>query len=315
MNTNNPALSIIIPYYNSKEFIEELLSSIPRNKQNEIEVIIVDDKSDNDHVLYLEKLILKYNNYLNINLYFNKGVKSAGTCRNIGLDFAKGKWVLFADADDYFKKDFYIIVSRYFQSDYDIIFFTPDSFNIRTRKRGIRHISYENLIWEYLKNPNKENTLKLKYYFRTPTSKMIKMKVITDNKIRFDEVIVCNDDMFSVKLGKTIKKICATKESIYIITEMDNTLSKRRGKNYYLAFLDVNIRVYDYLKRNLLENEFKILGYDSIAINILIIAYRIYKINIYLLIYTLKRLKENNIPLFKPIVQKIKKYFFRALPQ
>lgn len=111
-------LTIIIPHYNVPDLLEKLIKSIPDSR--EIQVIVVDDNSDKQK----EKLVRVEALYKErVEFYINStGIKSAGSCRNIGLEHAKGKWILFADADDYFLPNMYDVVKSYFETNYDIIF-------------------------------------------------------------------------------------------------------------------------------------------------------------------------------------------------
>ena len=103
--------------------------SIPQNKK--IQVIIIDDQSDLHHLKKIDLLQVKYT----FEYYQNKKVKSAGSCRNIGLKKAKGDWLLFADSDDYFIEGFYNVISKYFDSKNDVVFFKPTSIDINTGKK------------------------------------------------------------------------------------------------------------------------------------------------------------------------------------
>ena len=94
----NQKLSIIIPHYNRPHYLRTLLLSIPHLE--EIQVIVVDDKSTEYQQEY--ECLKKEFSDRNIEFYDNDEVKSAGTCRNIGLRHAAGDWLLFADSDDYF---------------------------------------------------------------------------------------------------------------------------------------------------------------------------------------------------------------------
>src|SRR5699024_8599309 len=90
-------LSIIIPHYNSINTLQYLLESIPNYK--DIEVIVIDDHSNAESKKELIEIGKKKST--NIKFLNNEPHKiGAGACRNIGLDKASGKWLLFADADD-----------------------------------------------------------------------------------------------------------------------------------------------------------------------------------------------------------------------
>ncbi len=113
-------LSIIIPHFNSSQMLKTLLGSIPKNK--EIEIIIVDDKSETVHIETINK-ILDAREDMHTKFFINNtSIKSAGTCRNIGIEKASGKWLFFADADDYFTDSFYEKVQPYFESMNEVVF-------------------------------------------------------------------------------------------------------------------------------------------------------------------------------------------------
>ena len=88
--------SVIIPHKNIPKLLERCLQSIP--SRNDIQIIVVDDCSDKDVICKVERLCSLYNTLL---IKTTEG-KGAGYVRNIGLTRAIGKWVLFADADDFF---------------------------------------------------------------------------------------------------------------------------------------------------------------------------------------------------------------------
>lgn len=92
--------SIIIPTYNPLNYIQKLLNSIITNKcTDEVEIILADDCSTES----LDILLETYSD-LNIRIILNKehlGFPRAG--RQNGLNAAKGKWIMFADQDDYFE--------------------------------------------------------------------------------------------------------------------------------------------------------------------------------------------------------------------
>lgn len=92
-------ISIITPNYNSESFIEETAQSILAQSFVKWEWIIVDDGSTDKSPEYLAGLAS-----INKNIHFiirRRAPQGPSTCRNIGLEHAKGKYVIFLDADDF----------------------------------------------------------------------------------------------------------------------------------------------------------------------------------------------------------------------
>lgn len=88
-------LSIITAVYNQEELLKRCINSIPFNE--EIESIIINDGSTDNTAAIIEELT-KTPNVFGYSLRFNKGVSAA---RNIGLDVAKGQYIMILDSDDY----------------------------------------------------------------------------------------------------------------------------------------------------------------------------------------------------------------------
>lgn len=95
INTVEPKLSIIIPYYNTYELTNKLLKELFIQNNKEIEIILIDDGCNEkglDNFKYLYCL-----SNLHIIHKENGGVSSA---RNKGLEIAQGKYIAFIDSDD-----------------------------------------------------------------------------------------------------------------------------------------------------------------------------------------------------------------------
>lgn len=89
-------LSIVIPVYNGANYIDRALQSTGFINHNEIEVIVVDDKST-DETLYNCKKYLVYDNFVLIKQEKRMGVSAA---RNRGLKFSTAPYIAFLDCDD-----------------------------------------------------------------------------------------------------------------------------------------------------------------------------------------------------------------------
>lgn len=91
-------VSVIIPVYNEEKNIAECLESVIKQTLKEIEIICVDDGSNDNSVQVIEKYCLAYP-CIKLILQKNQG---AGVARNNALSQAKGQFVCFLDADDYY---------------------------------------------------------------------------------------------------------------------------------------------------------------------------------------------------------------------
>lgn len=248
-------LSIIIPHYNSCELVKKLLASIPMKE--EIQVILVDDDSTED-----TRELQEYAKSRQVEFYKNDSdVHSAGRSRNIALQHAVAEWLLFADADDFFLEGFYDTVSAYFESEYDIIYFAPTSVKLSDGKKSKRHIGTYHLAHNYAVSPTWENEAFLRYKWVLPFSKLIRRSMVVENEIIFDETRVSNDVMFSMKCAVHAKKIQASDERIYCITEQQGTLSMLEDRTSVRTRLKMAVRRYKYLRKNLDKKTWKLLDF------------------------------------------------------
>lgn len=95
-------VSVIVPFFNAAKTLERTLDSIKRQTFFSFEVIMVDDCSTDDSCLIAQQFAEKDNRFQLWCQDKNQGVAAA---RNKGLDKAKGKYVCFLDADDWWSED------------------------------------------------------------------------------------------------------------------------------------------------------------------------------------------------------------------
>lgn len=245
--------SIIIPFFNSSKCIEELLNSIP--SRPEYEILVVDDKSDQNEAEELKRII-SIRKDQNVTYYLNDRKKSAGTCRNIGVENAKGKWLIFADSDDYFTESAHDVFEKWYGDEADLIYFVPTSYVRKEDVVGDRHVNYEKWVKDYIDCNSRKNEIALKTNFVVPWSKMIKREVVVQNGILFDEVRASNDVMFSLQVAFSSQSFRCSTECIYCVTKNPGSLMYRIDRDVLDARLHVYIRQYAFLKRSLPADEF-----------------------------------------------------------
>ena len=254
-NSKKINLSIIIPHYNSTELLQVLIASIP--EREDVEILLIDDNST-EHPKRLMDIVGARPGQ--IRLFYNEpGKNSAGACRNIGLEHAAGKWLLFADADDYFMPGFYEKAAAYFESDFDLVWFIPTSWNLSENKLDRRHVRYEKLVREYLENKGEREEIRLRYLQESPWSKLIRRQSVEDNAIRFETTMVANDIMFSARIGYAAGKVGASEEVIYCVTKQKGTLTTGVNPHKLYERVEVFLRKYRFLKERLSRKQWKTL--------------------------------------------------------
>lgn len=243
--------SIIIPHYNSQELLIRCIESIPDNEKYQI--IVVDDCSpksvDFDYILsHITRRI-----QLEI-LTTNQG---PGVARNVGLNLAKGEWILFLDADDYFLPSVNEIFERATECSHsDIIFFNIDEAENDT----IQGQKYYN----YVKNYNKSENAKIDLKFRTwaPWAKLFRKDFVKANNLLFGERRLGEDGIFVLNAMIKAKSIEVIDVPVYHLSYSPQSLchAHQDDWNYRYEGYDLWLWLYRFYKDNdiLLWKEYNI---------------------------------------------------------
>ena len=296
-------ISVIIPHYNSLNTIGMLLESIPVS--DKVEIIVVDDKSDlsYDEWNRFEQMVYVRNGILIKN---QTELKGAGVCRNIGLDIAKGKWLVFADADDYFLPNAFNAFFREIDADEDVIHFRATSVYMETQQTSTRHLFREKILNEYVDNPSKSNELKLRYDIGGPCAKMVRSSTVKDNGILFSTTKVGNDVMFSAISSFYAKKIAVRNDVVYCITTSANTLTTTVNDDNWLVRTNIFCEHYLFLKEHLEKKDFE--KYAPFGIGFLIRTIRQgYGFKTFVKVYKLLRKSGIRIIYFQAVINRIKR--------
>lgn len=219
---NNELVSIIIPVYNAEKTIEKCLDSIINQTYKNIEIIMVNDGSGDNS----EKVIESYkDNDSRIKYCYqeNQGVSAA---RNLGISIARGEYVIFADADDYFE---FNLVEQEVKciKGVDCCFFEYYEDNLsgdykKCNKEADYGIYNQESRIDLIKKMS-GGGLYLSTIWRT----IYRLRIIQDFKIKFKPIAFAEDSLFNLEYILNSKKIRVSEDAYYHYCEQKDSSIKK----------------------------------------------------------------------------------------
>lgn len=238
-------ISIIIPLYNTPiDYFRDCLQSIADQGMDKlIEVIIVDDCSTQSYTEI-------YNDFLNLNLTVLKPEQNSGpgTCRHMGVDKAKGKYITFIDSDDR------LIDSTALQRLYMAAIKNPEADmicgqTVEQLSDGTTYLHQQSYIWCF--------------------AKLYKTEFLRKNNINFNDTRANEDNSFCTLCSICTDNIYWLFEPVYFWRFQPSSITRENNHAYhYLGFksyVENMIWVYDQCVLRGLENKDKC-NYHCIAV-------------------------------------------------
>ena len=234
----NPLFSIIIPIYNTSEYLDECLNSVVNQKFDNYEVILVDDGSADDSADICYRYKKEYNNII----FISKPNEGQSVARNIGIHLAKGKYLIFLDSDDYWNNDKVLsdLEMIYQESNPDIIM-TPLA-SIYSDKIIYHSPEYRNMQGNF--HEDFQYLLNKEIYLGFPVTKIIKKDIIKNNNLYFIKKRTYEDIPWSFNLVRHIKTY-SIYPKIYYMYRRNNENSTTRyvsvinQQNLFMNFVDI----------------------------------------------------------------------------
>lgn len=247
MKNKKNLISIIIPVYNVENYIDNSINDILNQTYDNFELIIVNDGSKDRTLSKIEK----YND-CRIKLYnqINKGVSSA---RNIGLDNANGKYIIFLDADDRYEKN--MIETLYkdiIRRNYDM---SICNFFIEKENKVIKNkISYK---YDTISSNKKFKDLLLESnsYGGYLWNKLIKKSIIENVRFR-EDIHIMEDLIFLIEISNKIDNVYIdSNEYLYHYIKRNNSALNTINEKYITA-LNAYTIILNYIKDSNYYNKY-----------------------------------------------------------
>lgn len=188
-------VSVIIPVYNGQEYIKECIESVLFQKFLGVEMIIVDDGSTDD----TPSILRRFEQIPNITIIYSKHL-GLSISRNIGIDAAKGEYILFVDADDrlHDEESLELVYCTAKKQDAKIVTYDTICFDINGIASKQRYINRFPQSKYFSENKYFSEMMNSGFFCSTVWSYFFKREII--NNIRFIPYIYYEDTPFLYEL-------------------------------------------------------------------------------------------------------------------
>ena len=221
MENKKTEVDIILPNYNSSEFIEKTIDSVIDQTHKNWNLIIVDDCSDEK----TKKILNKYSQNQNIQIVFLDKNKGAAFCRNHALELSKSEYVAFLDSDDVWFPDKLIKQINFMKkNNYN---FTYTNYTPYKGERSI-DISNQNSI-----RPREKYNFEsfIKDTSIATSTMMIKGELA--RKYKFTDTKICEDYFYKCSILKEIGYAYCLNESDTLYRIRKDSLQSKKLRNLY----------------------------------------------------------------------------------
>ena len=230
-------VSVLMPYYKKKPFIESSIQSILNQTYQNFEIIVIDDELSDESFEVLKKISTLDKRIIIIK---NKKNQGAGESRNFGIKIASGEYIAFCDCDDLWKKTKLDQQIKFMKNlEIDFCFTAYEVIDDKESKIGFREaqnkLNFNNLI--------KSCDIGL-------STVILKKKLFSNSNYRFANLKTKEDYVLWLKLAK---------DGILLNGLNENLASWRKSKNSLSSSVTQKIidgfRVYNsYLKFNIIKS-------------------------------------------------------------
>ena len=240
-----PKVSIIVPFNNGKKYLERCLNNLNKIEYDDYEIILIDDFSK-DHS---EQIAKKYNNTKYF--YTNEETIGVGNARNLGIEKATGKYILFVDVDDTIEKDLFIYLEKYMNQNIDMI-----KYKMKIIKD--KEIYADGPIFEVINGEDAFNKLCFKdKYLDSPCLYLIKKELFKRANLYFEKNVYHEDFGLIPLLLANAKTAVSTDVYVYNYFQSENSIMRNEDYLKKLKKVDDKLFLYEQLKKKIVVMKLK----------------------------------------------------------
>lgn len=239
-------LSVIIPVYNTQEYLERCVSGVIANKTVSMEIILVDDGSTDASPSICDELSAKHPFITSIHIP-NSGPASA---KNKGLDIAKGKYVAMIDSDDEPTSTMFVrMIGEAIENDADIV---CCNYMERFENGSTHSFDYTHEVTVLDHYQGMEHFLMKKKIYTQCWTKIYRRHILEQFRVRNVEGLKTDEDfIFNICSFVHAQRICVVDSPLYLYSMRGNSLSKDYFNKDINAYIDNRLLRFKITEREL----------------------------------------------------------------
>lgn len=252
-----PFISVIMPVYNSEEYLDTSIQSVLNQNFQNLELILVNDCSKDKSKEICQKYAEDDERVKFIDLPENIG---AGKARNKGLEFVTGEYVTFVDADDKIDLELYQHAATATENGkIDMVVWGMTEFYLD--KKGNLHseniVQTEEGVWcEKEKISEKILELEAQTLFGYQCNKLYKYSIIEKYRIRFEKSILYEDYFFTLEFAKQINSLaCIMSVGYFYYKRFNESITTRYVPEYFELSRRRVKEMYDFCCKQKIQSE------------------------------------------------------------
>ena len=172
-------ISVIVPIFNAGAYLAKCIESLIHQPYTALQIILVNDGSTDDSLAIAQQYAAQ-DSRIEVYTQTNQGQSVA---RNLGLQYAKGEYISFVDADDYVDNDFYTVLMQHI-GDLDCV------------QIGYKRVSAQGKVLL-------EKLPKHFHQFTSPCMRLYRRELFTKHDLRFPSGMIYEDVVFSLDFWGT----------------------------------------------------------------------------------------------------------------
>lgn len=228
-SVKNPLISIIIPVFNTKDFLKKCIHSLLLQNFKSFEIILIDDGSTDGTSKLCDELSFEDDRILVIHSE-NKGASHA---RNTGLGVAEGRYIAFVDSDDWVTADYLATLYRQFESKQNIDLSIVGYMALDELQVEPRILHQDENIQLLTSNEALINLYHPKMYKGYLWNKLFKREIIRNYQLKFDiDINIWEDMLFCCEYLRYSRTVSYSNKTcyFYVLRKGSMTSSKEESK-------------------------------------------------------------------------------------